>query len=80
MNTLLIDKKELKANRAIISGRQFEHLKKVLRVSVGDKIRVGVINDLLGIGIVERFEMDYISLSISPDLPPPKALPGARGA
>lgn len=75
MNILLIDKKEMKSDRAIISGRQFEHLKKVLRVNVGDKIRVGVINDLLGIGIVERLEMQYISLSIFTDSPPPKAVP-----
>ncbi|OUU35395.1 MAG: 16S rRNA (uracil(1498)-N(3))-methyltransferase [Cellvibrionales bacterium TMED49] len=75
MNVLLIDKKNIRTDRTIVSGRQFDHLKKVLRVSVGDKIRVGVINELLGTGIVERFERDYISLAISANLPPPKAIP-----
>ena len=75
MNILLINKKNIKANRTIVSGRQFDHLKKVLRVSTGDRIRVGVIDGLIGIGKVEKFEMDYIMLSISANSPPPKAIP-----
>jgi len=64
MNLLLIESIELVAGEAALTGRRAEHLIKVLRVAVGDMVRVGVVNGQLGSGRVEAIEGDTVRLAV----------------
>ncbi|WP_373693271.1 RNA methyltransferase PUA domain-containing protein, partial [Desulfobulbus sp.] len=64
MNLLLIEPSELIAGQAALTGRRAEHLIKVLRVAVGDTVRVGVVNGQLGSGRVEAIEGGTVRLRV----------------
>lgn len=64
MNLLLIEPSELIAGQAALIGRRAEHLIKILRVAVGDTVRVGVVNGQLGSGRVEAIEGDTVRLAV----------------
>lgn len=46
------------------TGRRAEHLIKILRVAVGDTVRVGVVNGQLGSGRVAAIEGDTVRLAV----------------
>ena len=70
MNLLLIESSELISGQAALTGRRAEHLIKILRVAVGDMVRVGVVNGQLGSGRVEAIEGDTVRLAVELLQPP----------
>ena len=52
MNLLLLDRQQIRKNTAILTGRQAVHIIKTLRSKPGDRIRVGIIDGLLGSGLI----------------------------
>lgn len=56
MNLLLFDIEELDGNLLNITGRRFAHLNGILKVAVGDTLRVGAINGPIGEGRVRRLD------------------------
>ncbi|NLD91781.1 MAG: 16S rRNA (uracil(1498)-N(3))-methyltransferase [Fibrobacter sp.] len=56
-----------------ISGRRGEHIRNVLKPNRGDTVRVGLINDKLGTGIVESLTDDCVELTVTLDTKPPQA-------
>jgi 16S rRNA (uracil1498-N3)-methyltransferase len=75
MNLLLLKPDQIAQQTAIVSGRQLEHLLAVQRAEVGDSVRVGVIDGLMGQGIIKTLSTLQATLEISLDTPPPPATP-----
>lgn len=75
MNLLLLQKTPA-SGIVEISGTQFDHLRRVLRVAVGDKVRVGVLNGNIGEARVTAIDSDRAVLEIIHlTLAPPPTLP-----
>lgn len=63
MNLVLIDETELEAgHRVVLADHRARHLREVLRVAVGDSVRVGVIDGPLGRGHIEAISHDTVAL------------------
>jgi RsmE family RNA methyltransferase len=74
MNVVLLSAGEVHEGVVRLTDRRATHLRKVLRVSVGDSVRVGIRDGLLGDGTVVRLEEDSVSLRVNMvDPPPPRA-------
>jgi RsmE family RNA methyltransferase len=58
-----------------LAGRRFEHVRSVHRAGVGDQLRVGVLNGLLGRGAVTALGDDFMEMDVVIDQAPPAALP-----
>ena len=61
--------------RVRIEGRRLQHLREVLRLEVGDTLRVGELRGRLGLGTVKALTPDAATLQISLTDPPPPPLP-----
>lgn len=74
MNLLLLEKHQIDDCHAVLSDLQTQHLQKVLRLSVGDTLRVGVVNGNMGEArltqLQPRAHLDIIALNT----PPPSQL------
>ena len=75
MNLLLLSTDQIEQNAAVVSGRQFDQLTKVQRAKIGDSVRVGEINGLMGTGIITALNEQSATIQIELNTPPPPALP-----
>lgn len=76
MNLLLLEDGDfVAADRALLSGRRLKHLQEVHRAAVGDSLRVGRLNGLMGSGQLLRLDANEAELSVKLDLPAPAKLP-----
>jgi len=76
MNCILLLKTDFidTENRCVrICGRRAEHIRSVLKPNRGDSVRVGLINDKLGTGIVETLTDGCVELTVTLDTKPPLA-------
>ena len=64
MNLLLLESAEITGNQTTLTGRRAEHLRKVLKIVPGDKVRLGEINGLMGTGLVLAVDDDLVRLSV----------------
>lgn len=56
MNIILLEQGEIVDDHAIIGGRRAEHIVKVLRSGIEDRVTVGIINGKIGYGIIKEIE------------------------
>jgi len=75
MNLLLLNSNQINGTMAQINGRQLEHLQRVQGLEVGDSLRVGEINGLMGTGFITAIDSHCASLELQLDTPPPKPVP-----
>jgi RsmE family RNA methyltransferase len=76
VNLLLLEDGDfIAADRALLSGRRLKHLHEVHRAAVGDSLRVGRLNGLMGSGQLLRLDANEAELSVKLDLPAPAKLP-----
>jgi RsmE family RNA methyltransferase len=77
MNCILLFESDLLpgTRTARLSSRRFEHVRGVQRVTVGDTLTVGLVNDRLGTGTVTVIGDTHIDLDIMLDRAPPEPLP-----
>ena len=75
MNLLLISEDQCNDPIVTVSGRQLEHLLSVQRAQVGDSVRIGRLNGLMGCGIIKTLNADLATLEINLDTPSPAAVP-----
>lgn len=75
MNLLLLDNSQINGTMARISGRHLEHIQSVQGLKVGDSLRVGKINGLVGTGIIRALDNHCASLALKLDTPPPSPVP-----
>lgn len=76
MNLLLLEDGDfVAADRALLSGRRLKHLHEVHRAAVGDSLRVGRLDGLMGTGQLLRLDAEQAELSIELDQSAPGKLP-----
>lgn len=75
MNLLLLNPQQINNDSALVTGRQLKHLISVQRAAVGDSIRVGVINGMMGQGLISALNSQSASIQFSLETQPPPPLP-----
>jgi len=76
VNLLLFSQQTLsKANTLEVHGRQYHHLRDVLNVTVGSKVRVGAIGGQIGCAQVLAIDDSSAMLRVKLDSQPPPPLP-----
>ena len=75
MNLLLLAEDQCNDSIAIVRGRQLDHLLSVQRAQVGDSVRIGKLNGLMGKGLIKTLNADLLTLEINLDTPSPAAIP-----
>ena len=51
MNCLLFDKSDIKSENLLsVTGNKLSHINNILKLGIGDKIKIGIINEKLGVG------------------------------
>ncbi len=75
MNLLLLSNNQISDNRATVTGRQLEHLLRVQRLTLGDSVRTGLINGLMGQGLITHLDSQSAELELSLCDAPPEPLP-----
>ena len=76
MNLLLLEEADfIAADRVVLRDRRLTHMQEVHRSEVGDSLRVGRINGLMGSAELLRLEAGEAELRISLDQSPPAKLP-----
>lgn len=74
MNLLLLPEGTPAHGEVIVRGRQFQHMRDVQRMAVGDSMRVGIVNGLLGSAQIVHWADEHATLHIDCEQPaPPKA-------
>lgn len=78
MNLILLHPQELTDNHVTLTGRRAEHIRKILRSTVGDSVRVGVLGGMLGTGCIREIDghgiVLQVNLSLQPQACPPTDL------
>ncbi|MEN8134012.1 MAG: 16S rRNA (uracil(1498)-N(3))-methyltransferase [Thermodesulfobacteriota bacterium] len=75
MNLILIDPLEIKERSVTLTGRRATHIRKTLRSKKGDTIRIGIINGLIGSGLIHNIEPGLVVVTVETDTPPPPKTP-----
>jgi RsmE family RNA methyltransferase len=76
MNLLLLAPEDCPApGRAHLGGRRLAHVREVHRAAVGDHLRVGLVDGLMGQGVVTAIDRDALELEFTLTEPPPPKLP-----
>jgi 16S rRNA (uracil1498-N3)-methyltransferase len=76
MNLILLGKADFVDQKQVrLSGRRLEHIVNIQRAGIGDKLRVGEINGLLGTGEIISLGADELEMNIQLDQQPPEPLP-----
>jgi len=70
MNLLLFTADERLDNQVILSGRRAEHIRTVLRLGRGDRLRVGEVNGLMGTAVISHIDEKSVHLSVTLSSPP----------
>ncbi|MGD9765200.1 MAG: 16S rRNA (uracil(1498)-N(3))-methyltransferase [Candidatus Binatia bacterium] len=72
MNLILVAEDDfVSLTRARLTGRRLAYVRQVHRAEVGDTLRVGQLNGLVGTGLVTALGDDALELEISLERPPP---------
>ncbi|MDH3998696.1 MAG: 16S rRNA (uracil(1498)-N(3))-methyltransferase, partial [Desulfuromonadales bacterium] len=75
MNLILLTTDDyIDQNKVRLTGRRQAHIRSVLRASVGQSLRVGLLNDRIGRAIVTALNDNEVELQVSLDTPPPQPL------
>ncbi len=68
MNRIILTADEVKGDGTVtLTGERAEHIRTVLKARVGDDVRTGVLNDLIGTSRVERLDEQTVVLRTQHD-------------
>ena len=71
MNLLLFEQHELDADRLSLSDQRAKHIHTVLKLKVGDTLRIGVVHGNMGRGKIMSMEDNAVELAVQLDCTPP---------
>ncbi len=71
MNLLLFDNRERQGNVLCLDDRRAEHILTVLRLRVGDRLRVGEVNGGQGTGVIRKIDAPCVELEVELNTPLP---------
>jgi 16S rRNA (uracil1498-N3)-methyltransferase len=75
MNLIILDKIDIHDGRAIITGKKLGHILAYIKPAVGDTLKAGLLNGLMGEGVVIDMNGNSITLDIKLKSTPPAPLP-----
>ena len=76
MNLILLQADDLvEPALARVTGRRLRHVLSVHKAVTGDRLRVGLLDGLMGEGLITSLDSDCLELSLQLDEPPPPRLP-----
>ena len=76
MNLLLLESHHFLDDYCVeLDQRQFRHVLDIHQASVGDELRVGVVNGKVGRGVITQLAGEKLQLAVTLDTPPPPPLP-----
>lgn len=76
MNLILITPADYTEDHTVrLTGRRCRHVCEVHRAVKGDVLRVGLLNGLMGTGVVQSVSADTVLMEVSLAIPPPESLP-----
>ncbi|MEK6789337.1 MAG: 16S rRNA (uracil(1498)-N(3))-methyltransferase [Pseudomonadota bacterium] len=76
MNLILLEASDFTAPDTVtLVGRRLQHVLAVHRANVGDTLRVGQINGLMGDGVITALGAEALQLQVSLTVPPPAKQP-----
>ncbi len=76
MNLLLLNPSDfISENSVRLTGRALKHVLDVHRAEVGDTLRVGLINDLMGEGVITSLSKEFMELDVALSEQAPEPLP-----
>lgn len=76
MNLILLESTDFRDDRSVVlTGRRADHIRHILKVSVGDSLRVGVVDGLVGVGRVTGLGAGAVELATDLTEAPPAPLP-----
>jgi len=76
MNLILLSEEDfLQEGVARLTGERAQHIIQTIRSEVGDTLTIGLINSLLGFGIVAALTSTTVILDVTLNSPPPAPLP-----
>ncbi len=76
MNLLLLESHHFVDDHHVaLDQRQFGHVLNVHQASVGDELRVGMVNGKIGRGVITQLTAETMQLTVTLDAPPPPPLP-----
>ncbi|MGK0501238.1 MAG: RsmE family RNA methyltransferase [Oceanicoccus sp.] len=76
MNLILFDEQDqLSEKRIVLRDQRYQQIKKVHQSVLGDSVRVGKLNGMMGSGIIEKITADSVEISTLLDQKPPAKLP-----
>jgi len=72
---LLLEEDFFHSDRVRLSGRRYDHIVNIHRAVVGDELRVGLLNGLIGHGKILSLSSDELEMGIVLDRQGPEPLP-----
>lgn len=76
MNLLILEKEDFTSSTEVrISDRRHRHMLEVQKLEVGDTLRAGELNGLIGSARVDQIDSESVSLKVDLQKEPPKPLP-----
>lgn len=76
MNLILVDSPDFCAdNRVILNDQRFRQITKIHQSREGDTVKIGQLNGMMGVGVIERIDTNSVELKLTLDTPPPSKLP-----
>ncbi len=72
MNLIILQKKEIKNNKVVLSDYRHAHIKNVLKPEIGQQLKVGMLNGKIGIGEVVKQTSKETILKVKINTAPPK--------
>lgn len=71
MNLVLFEPDERRQDTVVLTGRRADHIRNILRLIVGDTLRVGEINGAVGRAVVQKIDEASVVLIADLDRDPP---------
>ncbi|HIJ90799.1 MAG: 16S rRNA (uracil(1498)-N(3))-methyltransferase [Desulfobulbaceae bacterium] len=71
MNLILLHPQEVTDHHVTLTGRRAEHISKILRAAIGDNVRVGMLNGLIGTGCIREMSENTVGLQVNLTTAPP---------
>ena len=76
MNLILLEPSDfIDPHQVHLTDRRWQHIQQVHQAKLGESLRVGLINGLMGLGTVTALDTTGVTLQIALSEPPPTALP-----
>jgi 16S rRNA (uracil1498-N3)-methyltransferase len=75
MNLIILDKEDIREGKVEITGGKLDHILTHIKPAVGDTLRTGFLNGLMGEGAVVDISGHKLTLILTMQSPPPAPLP-----